>query len=222
MDMRKILSLIIIIFTLFASASCRQDNVSPIRNVRFDPKLLNPIMGGSTCTNYNYYYGNQPRSLGTAYIGKVIVVFTPNLTHNQQQQVISNYGFVEGITGQVANESGMLHTLSLMAGLNCKQVEQAMKELAKDNSITYVAPYFLVNDSELIGLSNELMVTTNNVLQLKRLASACKATLVNDLGNNTYLLSVDKNSKGNALETANYLKKQNGIEHAEPDFIVSL
>ena len=220
--MRKILPSIIIIFTLFASTACRQDNVSPIRNVRFDPKLLNPVMNGSACTNYSYYYGEQLRSLGTVHTGQVIVAFTANLTHEQQQQVISNYGFVEGVTGQVANETGMLHSLSLMAGLNCKQVEQAIKELLKDNSIAYVAPYFEADNNELLGLSNELMVTTTDAVQLRRLAGACRATIVGELGNNTYLLAVDKNSKGNALETANFLKKQSGIAHAEPDFIVSL
>lgn len=179
-------------------------------------------MKGSACTNYSYYYGEQLRSLGTAHTGKVIVAFEANLTHDQQQQAISNYGYVEGITGQVATETGMLHTLSLMAGLNCKQVEQAMKELAKDNSIAYVAPYFLVGDNELLGLSNELIVTTTDALQLKRLAGTCRAIIVGELGNNTYLLAVDKNSKGNALETANYIKQQDGITHAEPDFIVSL
>ena len=222
--MKTILPLFIIILTVFGLASCRQENVSPIRNVRFDPKLLNPMKVADPCKNYSYTAGAELKSLGTINTSQVIVAFDDKLTDAQRGEVISKYGFVTGILNQRASQSGMMFTLNLTDGLNCAQAEQAIRELKKDNAIKYAGPSFIVDGEQAIGLSNEVMVKTDasGVTALKELAANYNAELIGPVGADSYLLRVTKNSKGDALELANSLKGQKGITHATPDFILAL
>ena len=87
--MRTILPCIITILTVFAFSGCRQDDVSPIRNVRFDPKLLNPLKVAGGCTNYSYHTGGKLRNLGTIHTGSVVVAFNDNQTDAQLQQTLA-------------------------------------------------------------------------------------------------------------------------------------
>ncbi|MBC5775064.1 hypothetical protein H8S95_13385 [Pontibacter sp. KCTC 32443] len=208
---------------IFTLAGCRQDNVSPIRNVRFDPKLLNPLKAAGGCTNYSYFSGAKLRNLGTINTSRVVVAFDENLTQAQREQVITRYGFVAGIHSQRASQTGMMFTLNLMNGLNCAQTEQAIRELAKDKAIKYAGPYFVMDGNQQIGLSNEVMVKTDagGVPSLKEFAANYHAKLIGPLGADTYLLQVDKYSRGNALELSDLLKEQKGIAHATPDFILA-
>lgn len=221
--MRTILPLIIILLTIIATSGCRQDNISPIRNVRFDPKLLNPLKAAGACTSYGYYTGAKLRNLGTIQTRQLVVSFDEKLTNAQREQVITKYGFVTGIESQRAGQSGMVYTLGLMQGLNCAQTEQAILELKKDNAIKYVGPYFNLDGAQDIGLSNEVMIKADATgeTSLKQFAANYKAKLIGPLGADTYLLQIDKSSKGNALDAANALKGQKGILHAAPDFILA-
>ena len=222
--MKTILPWFITILTIFVFASCRQDNVSPIRNVRFDPKLLNPLKAAGPCTNYSYYTGSKLRNLGTLHASQLVVAFKGNMTDAQREKIISNYGFLTGILSQSASQSGMMYTLGLASGLNCAQVGQAIRELSNDKAIDYAGPYFSLDGNKAIGLSNEIMERTaaGGEATLKDLAANYNAKVIGQLGADTYLLRVDKSSRGNALELSNALKGQKGIAHATPDFILAL
>ncbi len=208
---------------LFLSA-CKYDSAAPIRNIRFDPKLLGRMQadGPSTCTNHFLFDQNTRKNLGTISSDYVLVAFDANLNQEGRLSVIERFGFVEGIAGQASSRSAMLYTLKLMSGLNCQQASQAIKELAKEASIVYAAPYFvkIINGKEqLTGISNELQVRTNDAAKFKNVAKGLNAAAVTSLDEQTFLLAVDKSSEGNALETANQLKIQSGIEMATPEFV---
>ncbi|MEJ8755866.1 hypothetical protein WG947_02560 [Pontibacter sp. H259] len=221
--MRTILPCIITILTVFAFSGCRQDDVSPIRNVRFDPKLLNPLKAAGGCTNYNYYAGSKLRNLGTIHTGSVVVAFDDNLTEAQRDQALTKYGFITGILSQRASQTGLIYTLGLANGLSCAQASQAILELKKDNAIRYAGPVFNVDGSQSIGLSNELLVKTEvgGEAALKAFATQQNAKVIGPLGADTYLMTLDKNSKGNAIELSNALKSIKGIAQATPDFILT-
>ncbi|ARS34380.1 hypothetical protein CA264_02385 [Pontibacter actiniarum] len=208
---------------VFALSSCRQDEASPIKNVKAGPKLLRSEIGGGACTNYTYFYNNEQKSLGNVFTKQVLVAFSNGLSADEEARVVEQYNFVAGVNGHISTNSALLHNIELVDGLNCQQVELAMEALAKDPNIAYVAPYFLSGDG-LLGISNEAIVTVveGQATALEALATAYKAEVMMPLSGQTYLLRVDKNSDGNALQLANYLKSQAGIAHAEPDFLVSL
>ena len=219
--MTKNLPLLIFVLFLVAFSSCKDDNASPLRNVRFDPDLLNKLhQEGGACPTYSL----QSRNLGTVYTRQVLVAFTGKIPLAQQQQVLADYGFVTGMGAAVNSNSASLQPVQLQEGLSCSQVEQAIKELAADTRIAYVAPDFLQDGKQLVGISNEVLVTVapNGLPALYQLAKAYNAQVLKPLGNNTYLVKVDKHAKGNALELANYLQGKPGITQAEPDFVVSI
>lgn len=217
--------LLIIIFS-----SCRNDNATPIRNVRFDPGLLNPLQvaGGAPCGAYSYYDDGQLKALGSIYSKMILVSFRDGFTYEQAVASAAGYGFVEELGQAVQTNSARLYPVKLLEGLNCKQAEQAIRELQQDANIAYAAPYFQTDDAgavQLLGISNEFLVTVNEQQQaevvVKRLANATKTVIVTSLNDHTFVLRADKNSRGNALEMANFFQEQPAVKHAAPDFVVS-
>ncbi|MBB6612101.1 hypothetical protein H7F15_13710 [Pontibacter sp. Tf4] len=221
--MKTILPLLIIVLTVLGAAGCRQDNVSPIRNVRFDPKLLNQMKVAGNCTNYSYRSGQDQRNLGTIHTGQVQVTFRDDVTTTQRDEVLARYGFVTGILSQSATQSGMMYTLGLTGGLNCAQAEQAIRELARDKAIAYAGPAFLVETGQAVGLSNEIMIKADasGAETLKQLAADFNAIVKGPVGADTYMVQLSKQSKGNALEFVNALSNDKGIAHAAPGFVLA-
>lgn len=220
--MRKILHLLPILF-LFTLLSCRDESVTPIRNVRFDPNLLNKITDGTPCESYTYNTAERKRTLGNVHTQQVLVVFTETTSEKQKEQALLKYEFVKQSEGRLGREAGLVHTVNLKPGLGCKQVEQAIQLLAADSRIAYAAPYF-ISGSDVIGLSNEAIVTVTpgNSDLLKSYVAGFNAKITQTLADNIYLVQVDKNSKGNTLALVAYLQGKAGIALAEPDFILSL
>lgn len=216
--------LFIIIFS-----SCRYDNATPIRNVRFDPGLLNPIKaaGGTACMNQTYYYNDERKDLGLVYSRMILVAFAEGLSIEQIADATQRHGFVQSLGQAVHSNSARLYPIRLVEGLNCQEAGAAIAEMAKDPAITYAAPFFETGDGQLLGISNEFIVTVEAGRQpatevLKRLANATGTELITALGEDTFVLRADKNSRGNALEMANFFHEQPLVKHAEPDFVVSL
>ena len=214
---------------IFIFSSCRNDNVSPIRNVRFDPGLLNPlkVADDGPCATYSYQQQSQIRPLGNVYGRKVLVAFRDGYTYEQATAAMAGFGFAEGVGQAIQTKSGELYPVKLTEGLNCKQVGEAIKLLKQHEDVTYAAPYFLDGSaSQLLGVSNEFLVTVNDKAQaqevLKQLTSATRTEIVASLSEDTFVLRADKNSNGNALDMANFFQGQASVKHAEPNFIVSL
>ncbi|WP_139237225.1 S8 family serine peptidase [Pontibacter akesuensis] len=208
---------------ILAFSSCRQEEASPIRNVKAGPTLLRVQAGDGPCVSYTYFLDNQKKSLGSVFTKQVLVSFSDGLSTEAEADILAKYEFVKGKNGQLSSNSAILHNVELTDGLNCKEVERAMRLLAGEAAITYVAPYFL-NEDGLLGISNEAIVTVQDGQDaaLQQLATTYRAEVLMQLSGKTYLVRVDKDSKGNALELANFLKNKPGIAHAEPDFVVSL
>ncbi|WP_460922764.1 S8 family serine peptidase [Pontibacter brevis] len=218
---RTIIPVLTYFTLLLAFTSCRQDGPAPIRNIKAGPNLLK-AQASQSFTNYTYFTDQQQKTLGNVYTKEVLVSFVEGLSVEQEQQTLEQYGFVESRTEQVATDATLLHSVALVDGLNCNQVEQALQELAKDPNISYAAPYFRDGNS-LVGVSNQVVVTLEKgeTGALQRLAKEYNAEVLKSVDEDTYLLKVDDTSKGNALAFANYLHGQKGIAQAEPDFVVS-
>ncbi len=219
----KHIHIIIFIISMAAMLSCRQEDGSPVRNVRFDPNLLSQAMDGTPCTSYSYLYNDQESNLGTVFTKQLVIAFAAGSTLEDRKKATEKYGFVKGIGNYTTTNSAELYSLELTDGLNCKQAELALSIIQKNPLVDYVAPYF-IKDNNLLGVSNEAIVTVNKggKVSFDKLVSDYGANVVSALGDDVYIVSVDKNSKGNALALANYLVEQESITNAEPDFLVSL
>ncbi|WP_128397001.1 hypothetical protein [Botryobacter ruber] len=201
------------------------NSASPVRNVRFAPELLNrsQLTIANTAGNYYFTQNNKKKLLGAVYTKQVLVTFRSDLNAAAQQEVLNNLGFVKALVRPAGSGSEIVYALELMDGLNPVQVEQALLELQKRPEITYAAPYFLAG-KQLMGVSNELKVQLNNKEQRKefeQLLHSVNATVQQQLDEQTFVVQVDKNSKGNALALANFLSTQHTIATAEPTFLTS-
>ncbi|WP_133242786.1 hypothetical protein [Pontibacter virosus] len=197
--------------------------------MRFDPGLLNPMQaaGGASCISHTYYFNDSEKSLGTVYSGMVLLSFSDELSAEQATTVVERHGFIEALGQPVQSNSARLYPAKLAPGLSCRQVEVALAEISKDPAVGYAAPYFESAGGQLLGVSNEFIVTVEQGRQpaaqvLKHLSAATNTEIVSALSEDTFVLRADKNSRGNALEMANFFYKQPFIKHAEPDFVVSL
>lgn len=219
---RTIIPVLATLTLLLGFTSCRQDGPAPIRNIKAGPNLLK-AQAGQPFTNYTYFTGQKLKTLGNVHTEEVLISFVSGLTAEQEQQTLTQYGFVKNTTEQVATEAALMHSVALVDGLNSNQVEQALQELAQDPNINYAAPYF-IDGNNLLGVSNQVIVTLEKgeTAALQQLVKEYNAEVLKSLGDNMYLVKVDDTSKGNALAFANYLHGQKGIAQAEPDFIVSL
>lgn len=219
---RTIIPIFTYLTLLLVFTSCRQDGPAPIRNIKAGPNLLK-AQAGQSFTNYTYFTNQQQKTLGNVYTKEVLVSFVGGLSAEQEQHTLAQYEFVKNKSEQLATDATLLHSIELVDGLNCNQVEQALQHLAQDPNISYAAPYFRDGNS-LVGVSNQVIVTLEKgeKATLQQLAKQYNAEVLKSLGNDVYLLKVDDTSKGNALAFANYLHGQKGIAQAEPDFIISL
>ncbi len=140
------LSFLCICMVAFMS-SCRQDVAPPIRNVRFDPQLINRIQtaDNSSCTNYSYTQGKDQILLGVVSTEEITIAFESSMTPEDQKDLIESYGFFKGF-GHPKNTNGVVaYEVKLNSGLNCKQVELVIAELNKERGVSFAAPTFLNN-----------------------------------------------------------------------------
>jgi hypothetical protein len=100
------------------------------------------------------------------------------------------------------------------------------KEKIKSSDIIYAAPSFMVNGKE-VSLSHYFYVKLKHETDFKLLEDLAKQTKVEIVGNDSfmplwYILSCDKNSKGNALEMANFFYETGHFSSAQPDLMEDL
>ncbi len=116
---------------------------------------------------------------------------------------------------------------------NCKTpislTSFTLSNVSNDNSIledaVYFAPYYRTEDGSEIGITNNLSVQLSgeqDYVKLEEIAAECNLQVLgqNEFDQSIYVLSCTKDSKGNALEMANYIYESGLFEYASPEFIV--
>lgn len=109
-------------------------------------------------------------------------------------------------------------------GLHWGFVDRSLsKEIAQSSEIIYAAPYFRVNGKE-IGLSQFFYVKLKQEEDIEQLEKLAKENKVKIVGNDSFMplwwiLSCDKNSKGNALEMANLFYETGAFVSSQPDLM---
>lgn len=91
--------------------------------------------------------------------------------------------------------------------------------------LIYVAPYFKTNNGADIGITNIFSVQLKgeqDLIKLKRIAEHYNVDILgeNKFDPSIYYLSCTKESKGNALEMANFMYESEGFEYATPEFLI--
>jgi len=109
-------------------------------------------------------------------------------------------------------------------GLHWGFVDRSLsKEIVQSSNIIYAAPHFRVNGKE-ISISQFFYVKLKEDQDIEQLESLAKENNVKIIGNDSFMplwwiLSCDKNSKGNALEMANLFYETGVFASGQPDFM---
>jgi hypothetical protein len=178
---------------------------------------------GGECPEYFYFYEQTKVMLGKVNTSKIVLGFQDGVTTEQKAAFISKYPYLQGIQNEFNTGSADATIVLLTAGLTCAQVEAALSQLANQPEIRYATPFFQSPfEASLLGISNQFLVNLKpgyTLEDLEKLTKRTKTQIVEQLGEQTFILSADKYSTGNALQLANEFAQFYQVESSEPDFL---
>ena len=104
-------------------------------------------------------------------------------------------------------------------------LDNAQQKSINPQDVVYEAPYFKTSDGADLGITNVFSVQLTGEQDLAKLQKIAEEYNLEILGENKfdpsiYYLSCTKESKGNALEMANFMYESGAFEYATPEFIV--
>lgn len=182
------------------------------------------LIQGIQAQNTYYYYKGTKKELRTITNKQYILINNAIDTTDVKADLIKNGYSVENFRNvnvgviPFRNKTINTHYWTIIETDNSKNA-------LSTTNISYSAPYFLTQDSILVGLSHLFYVklkTLNDTILLNKLAIENNVDI---LGNNKYMplwftLSCSKNSSGNALQMANLFYESKNFLASEPDILV--
>lgn len=109
----------------------------------------------------------------------------------------------------------------------CLEISNVIKEIHRNNKVdfaayTYTGEFCIGFDcTELMSYANEFVVKLNDTLQFDSVQALCLSTdtwILEKKKRGRYLIGVDKNSHGNAMEMANSFFESDLFEYSHPNF----
>lgn len=173
--------------------------------------------------NYFYYYKGEKITLNVS-TKKFFIKYVDSLSADQKKQVIMSDFSLKPCKKQIIEASPNVVITDLVEGTTQTQVKELITRLNKNKNVFISSPVFMYKDSSLEGLTENFIVKLKSPFdysKLQRLAKETNTKIIkqNQFEPSVYILQADKNSKGNAMEMANYFYEQNIFEFAEPDFL---
>lgn len=112
-----------------------------------------------------------------------------------------------------------------MQSLTSFTLDNTKQKSINPQDVVYAAPYFKTSDGADLGITNVFSVQLTGEQDLAKLQKIAEEHNLEILGENEfdpsiYYLSCTKESKGNALEMANFMYESGAFEYATPEFII--
>jgi len=202
--------------------SCQKESVAPLGAA---PDIPADETRAGYCRNYSYLTKQGVFQLGNLRTENILVGFADNVTPTQQQTLLSQYNIFDQIDGDYYADSGIITIVNLKSSATCQTVESMLRSLENRRQVKFAGPTFNDPNGVLawIGQTNEIMVTLKSAAyykQFKQLARITRTTIVDNLWDDTYLLSADKNSAGNTLQMSSVFNVAPYVYIAEPNFLM--
>ena len=183
-------------------------------------------MANSGASHY-FYYQDQKVELGPVLTDMLIIGFAEGTDKATKDKILSEYDFLGNILDETNSGSADITVVSARGEITPGTMELKFNLLEQNPKILYATPFFSRSEDKQgrLGITNQFIVTLEEPVSkvlLEKLMKRTNTRLVEELGNNIYLLSADKNSAGNALDMANYFHESPGIKVGEPDFFQNL
>lgn len=181
----------------------------------------------TTGTSHYFYYQDQRVQLGPILTDMLNLGFVPGTTREEKEKIMAEYDFLGKILSEGNSGSADVTVVATQGDLSPGTLELKFSLLEQNPKIQYAAPFFgPVNGSPgRVGITNQFIITLEDKVGEALLDKLMKRTLtqkVDALGPQTFVLSADKSSAGNALDMANYFHESPGIKIGEPDFLQNL
>lgn len=146
---KNILCLSLLSFIMIALfSSCRQDDAAPIRNVRFDPQLINRLQtaDNSSCSIHKHSSENKTINFNALFANEITVAFDTGMPYAEQQRLIKSYGVFQTLRQPKSHAITPTYALALKNDFNCRQIEYIISELNKEPGVKYAAAAFPENE----------------------------------------------------------------------------
>jgi hypothetical protein len=207
---------------LFLFASCQSELAEPASLAATETLVL-ADQEVASCTGYFYFDGPNRVELGAVLPDRIVIGFRDGLSAQQRSQVLSQYSFVDTVASSFHSGSADVTVVLLQPGLSCTQVERGLEALVAHPSIRYGNPVFNPNQEAWdYGLTNQVIVTVRpeySRADVEQVARKYAVEVVDDLGGDTFVLSVDKRSGASTLEAVNLIARSNKVVSCSPDFL---
>ena len=173
------------------------------------------------CNNSRFYYYESEKIVLNEVYNKGTISFYDTLSPDAINMILKQYENIH-YTPISIRTNWIIVTID---SKSCSETELFFSEIKKDDRVSNCNKYLISDKGDDLGIydiftckvKNESLITEMNDLLLKT-----KTTIVeyNKYGN-YYLIRVDKNSKGDALDISNEFYESGFFEWAEPDFIAN-
>jgi hypothetical protein len=209
--MKKIIFILAILISVF---SCKKDSTNIKDNTNIKDSCPPPF----------YYYNNQ-KIYFSSYANRLTIGFTDSVDFSEAQTILSKYNDINPLTQPGLLMDKTVAIVDINGNKTCQEAESIITKLQQDPNISFAARMFNYTGGTVEGLTNNFVVSLfslNDTIQLQSLAKLTNTKVVGPYPNltNTYILSADKTSKGNALDMANFFYENGHFQWAEPNFIV--
>lgn len=183
-------------------------------------------MANSGASHY-FYYLDQKVALGPVLTDMLIIGFADGVDKEAKNKIMAEYDFLGNILDETNSGSADITVVSTRGEITPGTMELKFNLLEQNPKILYATPFFSQAKDKIgrLGITNQFLVTLEEPVSkilLEKLMKRTNTRLVEELGNNIYVLAADKNSAGNALDMANYFHESPGIKVGEPDFFQNL
>lgn len=198
-----------------------------------------PAMAQRNLSGELYDYSSVNRAKATYRLSytSIFVQFQPNVTDTEKIEVLNNAG-LKGINPtELASVRGRNNALkvSLSASdINTPdQLKALLTALEANTKVVAANPYIYWSGNskptadELMGVTSEFYVKlkpTTSLDELRALVAVTNTTIKEQyrFAEGIYILSADKNARGNALEMANQFYESTKFEYAAVDFDLAI
>lgn len=215
--MKKLLSLIIAVITFYG---CQ--NVILSEEYQENVPATRASVGSS---DYYYWCDGVKIPLTVNENKSYVLVETAKFESVRKSAVNIRGGNTRTIDNYAALGIRSSKEFRMQKSLTSFTLDNAQQKSINPQDVVYEAPYFKTSDGADLGITNVFSVQLTGEQDLAKLQKIAEEYNLEILGENKfdpsiYYLSCTKESKGNALEMANFMYESGAFEYATPEFIV--
>ncbi len=188
-----------------------------------------PIIPNASCSSNLYtYYKNEKLDLSKRLLNNYIIIgFNSSNPHNSIES---------DLFSGTSTRLGSVDMYQLKKTLSCSDLNNLRLTLKQQNNVSFVSMAYARSSKNLLSVNvdldfnneNYIYSTDNFIVELNKtediellnqMLTKTKTVLVKEIKINQYLIKTNRESKGDALEMANYFQETKQFKMSIPDWL---